>query len=205
MKRIIIVQHCQSEHHVNDLTGGWTDTPLTDLGKEQANLVAKELRQMGLEDFYLISSDLKRAYMTAEVIEKEFNVNIITNQELREYNNGDAANKTKDWSNKHKQRTNGIMSIDAPLWKNAETFRELFQRMEKFQKQNLRDLEKDIVIVSHGLAIGYMIMSWLGLEAEKLPDTLLQGKAGGISVLSHSMNNQNTLQVFNSLGHLKDL
>lgn len=24
MREIIIIQHCQSEHHVNNMSGGWT-------------------------------------------------------------------------------------------------------------------------------------------------------------------------------------
>ena len=32
MQPIVVVHHCQSEHHVTDLTGGWTDTSLTTLG-----------------------------------------------------------------------------------------------------------------------------------------------------------------------------
>ena len=33
MRKIIVIQHCQSEHHINNMTGGWTDTPLTELGR----------------------------------------------------------------------------------------------------------------------------------------------------------------------------
>lgn len=36
MGNIILIQHCQSEHHINNISGGWTDTPLTKVGKNQA-------------------------------------------------------------------------------------------------------------------------------------------------------------------------
>lgn len=39
MRKIILIQHCQSEYHINNLTGGWTDTSLTDLGQKQADLL----------------------------------------------------------------------------------------------------------------------------------------------------------------------
>ena len=44
MKTLIVIQHCQSEHHINELTGGWTDTPLTARGRRQAYCVAERLR-----------------------------------------------------------------------------------------------------------------------------------------------------------------
>jgi len=31
MVKIILIQHCQSEHHINNMSGGWTDTSLTEL------------------------------------------------------------------------------------------------------------------------------------------------------------------------------
>ena len=68
MGKIYIIQHCQSEHHINELTGGWTDTPLTELGQKQAEAVVEELLAMKVEDFDLFSSDLKRAKMTANYI-----------------------------------------------------------------------------------------------------------------------------------------
>ncbi|CAM3657971.1 hypothetical protein MALU111345_16490 [Marinicrinis lubricantis] len=39
MRKIYIIQHCQSEHHINNMSGGWTDAPLTELGREQTELV----------------------------------------------------------------------------------------------------------------------------------------------------------------------
>ncbi len=36
MKRIITIQHCQSEQHINGMMGGWNDWELTELGHAQA-------------------------------------------------------------------------------------------------------------------------------------------------------------------------
>lgn len=202
MFRIYIVQHCQSEHHINEYTGGWTDTPLTASGKTQALSVAKELKRFGLTNFKLISSDLKRAYMTAEFIAKEFNTTIIKDKLLREHNNGLAAWKTVEWANQNKNELTQEELIDSPLWQGAETFRDLFNRMSKFIDDNLLDLQEDIVIVSHGVAIGYLIMSWLGLNAEDLSKSAVRGNAGGISVLTVSKYGQHTLYKYNNTSHI---
>ena len=39
------MRHGQSEHHISDLTGGWTDDCLTELGRLQAARVASRLER----------------------------------------------------------------------------------------------------------------------------------------------------------------
>ncbi|GMA60764.1 histidine phosphatase family protein [Alicyclobacillus fastidiosus] len=71
MGRVVLVQHCQSEHHINDMSGGWTDTPLTELGRKQAQLIAQKLiHSMNGDEYVLYSSDLLRASQTAEILGK---------------------------------------------------------------------------------------------------------------------------------------
>lgn len=203
MGRIFIVQHCQSEHHINDMTGGWSDTPLTKQGKEQAVLTAKELERMKIcEDFTLYSSDLLRASSTANEIEKYFGKKMILDETLRELNNGTAVDKSKAWAKENQLFKSDTIELDQPLWENAETFRELFSRMKGFNERVIQTAENDIVIVSHGVAIGYLIMSYLNLDSDSLKTSLIAGRAGGISVLSKSPMGQNTLRMFNSWAHL---
>ena len=102
MGKIIIVQHCQSEHHINNLSGGWTDTPLTDFGREQANLIGTRLKkETNGEGYVLYSSDLMRAKQTAEIVGSHLDINIIEESGLREINTGIAAGKTKNWVRKN--------------------------------------------------------------------------------------------------------
>lgn len=204
MNRIFIVQHCQSVHHVSDLTGGWTDTLLTKLGENQAISVAKELERMNVsDDFILYSSDLRRASMTAEKIENHFSKKMNLDKSLREHNNGIAANKNKEWANDNLLYKSNNLELDKPLWKEAETFRELFSRVKAFSDRVIKNASNDIVIVSHGVAIGYLIMAYLNMESDSLKTSLIAGSAGGISILSKSPMGQNTLRTFNSLSHLK--
>ena len=197
MCKIYIIQHCQSEHHINELTGGWTDTPLTELGINQSKAVAEEIENLGLSDFVLYSSDLKRAFMTAEYISERFGIKITDTELLREINNGEAANKTKEWASKNKLFDSNALQVDKPLWNGAETPRELYQRMESFIECFLINRSKDIVIVSHGVVIGYLISSWLKISPEKMSEVFLKGNAGGISCISNSQFGQNILTMFN--------
>lgn len=202
MGKIYIIQHCQSEHHINELTGGWTDTPLTELGQKQAEAVVEELLAMKVKDFDLFSSDLKRAKMTANYISDEFNIKINVTDKLREINNGVSANKSKDWANKNKQYNSIKLQIDKPLWIDAETPRELYNRMSLFIDNYIADNKKNIVIVSHGIAIGYLISSWLNISPNDLDRVFIKGNAGGISCISTNYFGQNILESFNSTSHL---
>ena len=204
MKKVYLIQHCQSEHHVNELTGGWTDTPLTDLGKWQAEQVAKELRQLGLnEPFRLISSDLLRASMTAEYISKEFNVELETTKDIREINNGVAAGKTQEWANEHKLCHSNALEIDRLTWENGETPRDLYNRMKRFMEDVILPSNEVLVVVAHGVANGSLCAAWMGLEVEKTTQAIFRGNAGGITVFDQSPFGQRTITLFNSMTHLR--
>ena len=78
MKNIYVVTHAQSLHHVQDLTGGWYDTSLTEKGVIQAEKLAEFLYgEIGIPGIPIYSSDLKRAFETADIIARPFHSNII--------------------------------------------------------------------------------------------------------------------------------
>ena len=92
MRRVLLVRHGESEHHIRGMTGGWTDLPLTKLGKEQAIRTAKRVRELVADgDAAVFASDLLRALMTAEPICRLLSVAMNPVPELREFNNGVAA------------------------------------------------------------------------------------------------------------------
>ncbi|SDS12039.1 histidine phosphatase family protein [Agrococcus carbonis] len=64
--RLRIVRHAETEHNVDHLMQGWSDSPITERGREQIVAVAKHLAG---ERFDLaFSSDLQRTRTTAEGI-----------------------------------------------------------------------------------------------------------------------------------------
>lgn len=89
MRKIIIVQHCQSEHHINNITGGWANTPLTELGRNQAELIGLKLKnELEEESYTMYSSDLMRSKQTADIVANHLNLNVIEDMDLREINTG---------------------------------------------------------------------------------------------------------------------
>lgn len=62
---VYLVRHGQSEANAAQMHGGWADTPLTELGKQQAAATAKLLE--GIEFDVGFCSDLQRARQTAAI------------------------------------------------------------------------------------------------------------------------------------------
>ena len=61
---IILVRHGEATHHTEHLTGGWTDSDLTDAGRRQITALAEKLAldfKGREESFRILTSDLNEA------------------------------------------------------------------------------------------------------------------------------------------------
>ncbi|MDQ0230682.1 histidine phosphatase family protein [Metabacillus malikii] len=80
MNSLIFIQHCQSEHHINNMSGCWTDTPITDTGRKQAKLIGDKLIEeiVDIKEYILYSSDLSRAVGGITILSQDsFQQNVI--------------------------------------------------------------------------------------------------------------------------------
>jgi 2,3-bisphosphoglycerate-dependent phosphoglycerate mutase len=66
--RLVLLRHGQSISNAHDVFTGWTDAPLTDLGRIQAAQAARQLAAAGLRPTSLHTSLLSRAIRTAEIV-----------------------------------------------------------------------------------------------------------------------------------------
>jgi broad specificity phosphatase PhoE len=96
MNELILVRHGESEYMINGLTGGWTDTPLTESRRIQAEATGKRLLDVMKEPHSFYSSDLRRAAETAHIIGTLLGRDPVLTADLREHNNGKAAHKSKE-------------------------------------------------------------------------------------------------------------
>lgn len=97
IEELIIVRHGEPDHLINDLTGGWTNSHLTELGVQQATLTGEYLASLiGERRFSFYASDLARAVETAELMATSLPIRPELTPELRELNNGQAADMTNE-------------------------------------------------------------------------------------------------------------
>ncbi len=91
MTTFYICRHGESQNNKKHLLQGWLDSPLTELGIQNAVSSAKKLENIQIDK--IISSDLGRALQTAYIISRKIGYldEIEFNRELREVNYGQIA------------------------------------------------------------------------------------------------------------------
>lgn len=85
-RELILVRHGETLHNVNRITQGWSDSELSERGREQVLRLAERLKQMHPTALY--SSTLGRAMSTARAIADATGLEIVPLDDLREMNYG---------------------------------------------------------------------------------------------------------------------
>lgn len=88
---ILLIRHGQSEGNIRGLFTGHSGYPLSELGHRQAAKTAEYIRANYQVDA-VYSSDLPRAFQTAEYTANAFGLPVVTNSGLREIYAGDWEN-----------------------------------------------------------------------------------------------------------------
>ena len=106
---IYLIRHGESQANERDVFLGHGDLDLTEKGKKQAELTAEYLKACHFDVIY--SSDLLRAYHTAEATAKKVGLPIVKDERLREIDAGEWDFKTfddleKEYQDKEKNYTN---------------------------------------------------------------------------------------------------
>ena len=79
---IIVVTHAVTQWHLKGKVQGHVDTPLNEYGKKMAEMLANRLKYENIDIIY--TSDLRRAYETAEPLSKIASIPILKDDKLRE-------------------------------------------------------------------------------------------------------------------------
>lgn len=210
MRKIITIQHTQSEQHLNKMIGSWYDWELTPLGIEQANNIGKHLSlEINAKEYCLLSSDLLRAKQTAEIIASYLKVKPIYTEALREFNLGEAIGHSKEWAKEKLQCSvfpgtlDWTQNINEQPFKNAETKAEVWDRVSNYLTHTLQSTNKNLIIVSHDGTLSILFAIWLGLNIHQLNKISLFGKSGGLSFLSEDDNGNRIIHRMNDMSYIK--
>ncbi|HEX6097899.1 MAG TPA: histidine phosphatase family protein [Thermoanaerobaculia bacterium] len=85
-RELILVRHGETVHNVNRITQGWSDSELSERGREQVLRLAERLKDHKPTALY--SSPLGRAMSTAQAIADATGLEIVPLDDLREMNYG---------------------------------------------------------------------------------------------------------------------
>jgi probable phosphoglycerate mutase len=186
------------------MSGGWTDTPLTELGRKQANLIGLRLkRDLNEAEYVIYSSDLKRAWQTAEIVGNHLNLNVAPEKDLREKNTGVAAGKTKKWANANRNpRKDNKFDFDYLDFQNGETWRQFSDRVGSCMEKLVEADQKNLIIVTHGGTLGFIIAWWMYFEIHMHSKCFFYASPASISLLQETNDNRHILRKLNDTAHL---
>ncbi len=155
MVKIYLVRHCQTEGNLARYFQGSIDTPVSENGKTQLDLLSVRFRNIKYD--YIYTSPLGRAVKTAEAVNRFHDNEIIKDEDFREINAG-KIEKTS-WEDIPK-----LFPYEAECWNeraydfnppDGEKMSEVYERMSKGFERVLKKAAagETIVIVSHGAAL----------------------------------------------------
>lgn len=160
MRKIYLARHGQDEDNARGILNGHRDKPLTALGKEQAELFAKNIKELDLKIEKIYSSPLQRAYDTALAATEILGLNNPEKLDLlieRDF----GAMTGKLISEALKNNKNGLIHTDTVTYliegDGIETFPELITRAKKlFCLLEENNAPENILLFCHG-DLGKMI------------------------------------------------
>lgn len=166
MLQVYLVRHGETQWNAERRIQGQSDSPLTAKGEQQAMQVATRAKELGIT--HIISSDLGRTRRTAEIIAQACGCDILLDPRLRELNMGVLETRnidslTEEEENWRCQLVNGTKDGRIPQ---GESMLELSERMHSALASCLELPQGSRpLLVSHGIALGCLVSTILGLPA----------------------------------------
>ena len=166
MLQVYLVRHGETQWNAERRIQGQSDSALTEKGERQAEQVAERAKTLGIT--HVISSDLGRTRHTAEIIALACGVDVTLDSRLRELDMGVLERRNLDTLNEEeegwrRQLVNGTTDGRIP---DGESMLEMSERMHAALNACL-DLPSGSrpLLVSHGMALGCLVSTILGLPA----------------------------------------
>ncbi len=162
---LYLVRHGQSVGNERRLFFGWSDHPLTDLGREQARQAAEALGEVAFTR--CVSSDLIRARDTARICAEGRGVAVEPDPRLREQDMGELEDAT--WEDSH-ARFGGLIDRMVGDWAHVdppggESVRHMRRRVAASVDEIVARGE-DTLVVAHNGTLS-LILSHFGLAEDR--------------------------------------
>lgn len=203
MTDLYIIRHCEAEGNVKRFFQGVSDCDISECGKKQLELLAERFKSIEIDAIY--SSPLKRAYRTAEAVNKYHNLPIKINEKLIEINGGEIE---------------GIGWEDFPItrpvleyrWnmephlfhpEGGEAMSSVYKRCwEAVQEIVSENRDKKIAITSHGCTIRNIMCHAQGKPIEELNSVDWADNTGIFLLRFEDIGKLPQIIMFNDYSHL---
>lgn len=166
MLQVYLVRHGETQWNAERRIQGQSDSPLTPHGERQAWQVGERARTLDIT--HIIASDLGRTRRTAEIIAEACGCDVILDSRLRELDMGVLEKRHID-----------SLSVEEEAWRRrlvdgtpdgripqGESMQELSERMHAALAACLElPAGSRPLLVSHGIALGCLVSTILGLPA----------------------------------------
>ncbi len=166
MLQVYLVRHGETQWNAERRIQGQSDSPLTEKGEQQAWQVGGRVRALGIT--HIISSDLGRTRRTAEIIAEACGCSVTYDPRLRELDMGVLERRLIDSLTEEEEgwRRTLVNGTDDGRIPQGESMQELGDRMNAALKDCLELPEGSRpLLVSHGMALGCLVSTILGLPA----------------------------------------
>ncbi|WP_010295411.1 histidine phosphatase family protein [Clostridium senegalense] len=159
MTKLYITRHGETEWNKLGKMQGWNDSPLTELGKVQAQWLRDRVENINFSKIYTSSSD--RAYKTAEIIKGDRDIEIVPSLDLREIRLGvwqgltqeEISELNKENHYNYWNKPEKYITVEG-----AESFEEVRDRAYRTIMKMVRENKgKEILVVTHTTVLkGFM-------------------------------------------------
>ena len=176
-----LVRHGKDDGTVR---GGWSQQPLTNEGKAQADELASFVQGSDLAIKYIYSSDLLRAMQTAQSVADKLHLPIVPMPEFREVNNGDLAGIKNELANKMYPGLYWNTLDWEQRYPGGESPKEFYERIstawDAFQKMALNRNE-NVLLVTHGGVINVILSI---VNGEKYSNETIMRKIRNVELIA---------------------
>ena len=185
--KILFIRHGESVDDVEDRYGGAADFDLTKRGREQVVGSAKKLSLLEEKFEAVLSSPLKRAFQSAEIISDQLNLDVVIFEYLKERNlngvlTGLVRSEAKKKYPEQVEALSGWEYVDG-----SERTEDFNTRVKNAIKYLLKTEYSSVIVVTHGLFLRTFFKEMMNKKVKKIGDggfVLLEEKNNMFSILN---------------------
>jgi 2,3-bisphosphoglycerate-dependent phosphoglycerate mutase len=181
--RILLARHGETDWNRESRWQGHADIPLNETGREQAHELGRALAETSLDAVY--SSDLLRAYETAEIVARPRGFTVIRDAALREIDDREWTGLT--WPEIEQAFPEGARrhQVGGTGWEHGETWAAMTERViAALDRIAARHPDGCVLCVIHGGPIRVSLAHAMGLDLREYRRTQPEPANGSVSEIA---------------------